>query len=542
MRARPILCLIGIMIMILTGLPSAALADPAAADPPVQPGRGKGVSIELQLETAGDDTIKAHITVKNIDVDDLGPIYVTGFVPDGTRFEQSWGGTEIGKNQGNFAGKEVVWYNQYIKSSIPPAGSTFVPGPLIYHYILKVPTGALTKVTAQVRWEGANRGLVQADAWASTGPVITPGQPPAGSADFALSNGWFYKQANGQGGQGNKGYAVVDGGSDGSATVTLWTAFRNFGGPDKLGYPISRRFRNQANDTFQYQAFQKGIIQWDSVSHSAQLLNLMDVLHDAGLDPQLEQKMYPPWEPDNSGGDLAKARQERLGWLSDPAYADLADAYLNTPFYEDLMGLPAAHPKTYGTTRVLRLQRTVLASYNNGPVMAASAGDDAKSLNYLNGDAIQPQDSTERDLAAWTYRQVGQAQAVAQPAPSQTAGAQPAYTNKYYWEWVEVKPNCSHTFLRGTLRDGYNNPVFGEKVKTWNDWGNEAISIAGAWGPGGWERDMGDGIRAGTWHIQVLHPDSGRPLSPVFDVRFTDSCGAGGVQEIILHLRGNPGY
>ncbi|MCL5025272.1 MAG: hypothetical protein M1531_02090 [Chloroflexi bacterium] len=533
MRAKTALCLVGILIIILSGLPASTFAQPND-QPSDQP--GKGLAIELTPEVAGDDTIKVHVTVHNIDTNDLGPIYVTGFIPDGARLEQSWAGSKVGENQGNFGGNAVNWFNNYIKSERPPAGSTFVPGPLIYHYVLKVPTGMLVHVSAQVRWEGANRGTAKAEVLTSAGPVITPGVQPAAGTDYALSNGWFYKQANGQGGQGDKGFAVVDGGPDGGGgTVAMWTAYKNFGGPQTLGYPISRRFRDQVNDTFQYQAFQKGIIQWDSVSHSARLVNLMDALHDAGLDPQLEQKMYPPWEPDNAGGDFAKAREERLSWLSDPAYSDLAQAYFSTPNYEQLLGLPAAHPKTYGTTRVLRLQRAVLASYNNGPVIMASIGDDAKSLGYLSGDSIQPQDPTERDLAAWTFRTAGQVQAVAQ-----TTAQPPQY--KYYWEWVEVKPNCSHTFLEGTLRDGYNNPVYGEKVKTWNDWGNEAISIAGAWGPGGWQRDMGDGIRPGTWHIQVLNPNTGNPLSPVFDVRFTDSCGSGGVQEIILHLRAYPGF
>ncbi len=534
MRAR-ILCLLGILAIVLSGLPPVAMAAPEG-----QP--GKGCTVEVQAEVAGDDTIKVHLIVRNIDSDDLGPVYITGFIPEGARMEKSWAGSKEGENAGNVSGREVNWYNTYIKSQHPPQGSTFVPGPLIYHYILKVPAGQLLKITGRVRWEGANKGTHTSEVLTSTGPAAAPGQPSAGTVDFALSNGWFYKQANGQSGAGDRGFAVVDAGSDGSATIAMWSAYKSFGGPEKLGYPISRRYREQPNDTFYYQAFQKGVIQWDSVSHSARLVNLMDILHDAGLDPQLEQKGYAPWQADSAGGDLAQARAERLSWLNDDNYLDLAEAYLSTPDYETLMGLPAARPRTYGTTRVLRLQRAVLASYNYGPVTMASIGDDAKSLGYIGGDAVEPQVSTERDLAAWTYRNQAVALAASPQPPAPTAQGALPYTDKYYWEWVETRPNCSHTFLRGTLRDGYNNPVYGEKVKTWNDWGNEAISIAGAWGPGGWERDMGPGVRPGTWHIQVLHPESGRPLSKVFDVRFTESCGAGGVQEIILHLRGNPGY
>jgi hypothetical protein len=324
----------------------------------------------------------------------------------------------------------------------------------------------------------------------------------------------------------------------------MWAAYRSLGGPESLGFPISRRFKDQTNDTFTYQAFQKGIIQWDSVSHSPRLVNIMDILHDAGLDPQLEQKGYAPWEGDASGGDYAKARQIRLGWLEAGEYADLKDAYLNTPYFETLMGLPGARPRTYGSIRVLRLQRAVLATYNNGPVIAASVGDDAKALGWMNGDSIQPQEATERDLGAWAFRTKGQLQSQGVVVDPNTQQAASPSGYKYFVEWMETRANCSHTFLRGTLRDGYNNPVHGEKVRTWNDWGNEVISLAGGWGPGGWERDMGDGVRPGTWHIQVIHPTSGRPLSPVIDVRFTESCkGArGDAQEIIAHFRAFAGY
>jgi hypothetical protein len=533
MRVRSVFCLLAIIVILFGSLPSTTLAQP-----------GKGLSIALDAEVAGDDIIKFHITVRNIDTDDLGPIWVTGFIPEGGRLEKSWAGIKEGENQGNASGREVNWTNAYIKSQHPPAGSTFVPGPLIYHYVVRVPSGMLIKANAQVRWDGRNKGTVATSVITAAGPVITPGVPPAGQMDYALSNGWFYKQANGQGGNGDKGFAVVDGGNDGGGSpVQMWAAYKAFGGPERIGYPISRRYKDQVNDTYTYQAFQKAIIQWDSVTHKPRLVNLMDALHDAGLDPKLEQKGYAPWEPDASGGDYTKARQIRLSWLEVEGYEDLKDAYLNTPFFEDFLGLPGAKPRTYGTIRVLRLQRAVFASYNNGPVVAASAGDDAKSLGYLNGDCLLPQDPTERDLGAWAFRTTAQAQALTPAFDPTTQQAASPTSYKYFVEWTEVRPNCSHTFLRGTMRDGYNNPVYGEKIRTWNDWGNEAISLAGAWGPGGWERDMGDGIRPGTWHIQVLHPTSGRPLSPVIDVRFTETCKASNdAQEIIVHFRAFAGY
>ena len=91
MRSKSVFCLVGILIILLSGFPTTAFAQ-----------KGKGCTVEIDAEVAGDDTIKVHLVVRNMDSDDLGTIYVTGFVPDGAKFEQSWGGTEIGKNQGNF--------------------------------------------------------------------------------------------------------------------------------------------------------------------------------------------------------------------------------------------------------------------------------------------------------------------------------------------------------------------------------------------------------------------------------------------------------
>src|SRR3954470_14435312 len=62
--------------------------------------------------------------------------------------------------------------------------------------------------------------------------------------DFALPNGHFYTQANGQGGAGGTGYAIVDATESLSPflvqSMPFFSAFNQFGGVPFLGFPASR--------------------------------------------------------------------------------------------------------------------------------------------------------------------------------------------------------------------------------------------------------------------------------------------------------------
>src|SRR5437764_15368579 len=75
--------------------------------------------------------------------------------------------------------------------------------------------------------------------------LATPAATMAQSAlDFPLPNGHFYTQANGAGGAGGTGYAIVDAvetpGSFGATNVPFFTAFQQHGGVQSLGYPASQ--------------------------------------------------------------------------------------------------------------------------------------------------------------------------------------------------------------------------------------------------------------------------------------------------------------
>jgi len=86
--------------------------------------------------------------------------------------------------------------------------------------------------------------------------AFSPTVGAAGTPDYALpdGSGHFYQQANGQGGQGDSGFAITN--DDG---LPFWMAYQQLGGPAVLGYPISGRF---VWDGFTVQAMQKVILQW----------------------------------------------------------------------------------------------------------------------------------------------------------------------------------------------------------------------------------------------------------------------------------------
>lgn len=72
-------------------------------------------------------------------------------------------------------------------------------------------------------------------------------------ADYAVPNGHFYSQANGQGGVGGTGFAITD-----DASARFWSEFQRLGGVPALGYPISDRFMW---DGFLVQATQRVVMQ-----------------------------------------------------------------------------------------------------------------------------------------------------------------------------------------------------------------------------------------------------------------------------------------
>ncbi len=427
--------------------------------------------------------------------------------------------------------------------------------PSHYHVSVLLPTGwqatSPPDILVDVREEqpsatGVNFGLVSADTPAppaipaSTAPAQDAASEP-GALDFAVSGGRFYKQANGLGGSGDRGFSILDGGRDSQGNdIRLYTGYQALGG-EGLGYVISRRFRLNAGDPSVYQLTQKVLLQWDPARGTVVVPNLFDILNQAGLDRALANLGYPAAEADE-GTDFAMARALRLGWLNDPAFADFRALYQQSPDPEGLYGLPAARPQEFAGQRVLRLQRAAFVAPQGSPPFLAYAGDAAKLTGYFSGVMLVPHAS---DAAAQLEPMTrGETAAAPTPAPAPATVAPPRLVRlDYRVEWVEGITNCNDTVLGGVVRDVSGEPRNDEWVKTWNDWGNEVLIQVGS-GPrdvGDWDRMIGRGIQPGVWHAAIVDRASGALKSNVSTVRFTESCADGGVQHVRIHFRENPG-
>jgi hypothetical protein len=194
--------------------------------------------------------------------------------------------------------------------------------------------------------------------------VLLASAPPAvaDAPDFAVPRGHFFKQANGQGGAGGLGYAVVDDDPEqgdhptDAQSVQFWSAFQRLGGVGALGYPVSHR---SLWDGFVVQAFQKAVLQWRPEAKQADFVNVFDRLAAAGKDPWLAATRQTPPSFDNAAdaglawGDVVKRHLDLLDANPSIKAAYAADADPVSHF-----GLPMGS-QDYGNVFVVRCQRAV---------------------------------------------------------------------------------------------------------------------------------------------------------------------------------------
>ena len=209
---------------------------------------------------------------------------------------------------------------------------------------------------------------------------------PAGP-DWPIPGGHFYTQAGG----GRGGFGVTD--ADG---VLFWTYFQRFGGPQAVGYPISRRF---VWDGFVVQAFQRVIFQWRPDCGCVMFVNVFDRLHDAGADGWLAavRSVPPPAAWDETGKDWEAIIRDRLAVLNGrPA---IRAAYFAAPFDPiQANGLPTTPVVDMGNHYVLRTQRVVFQEWKEdvpwaraGQVTVALGGEIAKELGLIPAAAAEPE-------------------------------------------------------------------------------------------------------------------------------------------------------
>jgi hypothetical protein len=224
-------------------------------------------------------------------------------------------------------------------------------------------------------------------------PVPVRAQEPP---DFPLTDstgqvvGHFYKQANGQGGAGDTGFAVTD-----AEGIPFWSTFQALGGPDAVGYPISGRFLWDGMVT---QAFQKLIFQWNN--NQVAIVNVIDLFTRYGRDDWLQvEKQVPPvadWLADRtrSWAEIVAAHQALLD-----RFPAIKEVYFRASDPIALYGLPQA-AADYPTVSVIRAQRAVFQQWKvntpwavAGQVTIANGADVAKEAGILAsvaGEALRP--------------------------------------------------------------------------------------------------------------------------------------------------------
>lgn len=219
---------------------------------------------------------------------------------------------------------------------------------------------------------------------------LVPSTVVADPLDFDLPYGHFFKQANGKGGAGTGGFAITN--ADG---VPFWDEFKRLGGVSALGYPASRRFQW---DGFTCQAMQKVVFQWRPETGKVMFVNVIDIMHDRGLDTWLEvyRQTPPPFDTAADTG-LTWDQVARRHW----ALLDVNQA-IRARYWQDSdplnhFGLPMSYADM-GNCFVVRAQRAIFQYWKEdvpwafrGQVTVANGGDLAKEAGLLPPTAIVPE-------------------------------------------------------------------------------------------------------------------------------------------------------
>jgi hypothetical protein len=214
--------------------------------------------------------------------------------------------------------------------------------------------------------------------------------PPVGAvSDWDVAGGHAFKQANGFGGAGDVGYSVTD-----DADAAFWSEFQQWGGVDRVGYPITNRFAYRG---FLTQAFQKLVLQWRPELGHAVPVNVLDDLDQQGSDAWLSASRAVP-RPSLTSGDADQAWEavaNRHIALLD-GYPTLQAFYAAQDDAVERFGLPVGVDAD-GSVVSVRLQRATLQLWKSdtpwasaGSVVVGNGGDLAKEAGLWPVDAMTP--------------------------------------------------------------------------------------------------------------------------------------------------------
>ena len=182
--------------------------------------------------------------------------------------------------------------------------------------------------------------------------------------------------------------------------IPFWDTWRQLE-LENVGYPISHRFYWKG---FITQVFQKAVFQRQP-GKGVFFINILDELHDAGLDEELRFRFYTPrqldpsfdytYPVDDQDWVWAEIVRRRLALLdANPA---IKERYYSAPDPLLQYGLPTSRMKDHGNQLVIRTQRAVFQQWKQdvpwakaGEVTIANGGDIAKELGLFPEHALIP--------------------------------------------------------------------------------------------------------------------------------------------------------
>ena len=209
--------------------------------------------------------------------------------------------------------------------------------------------------------------------------------------DWETLNGSFYTQGADTEDR-TLGFQIANDGG-----IAFWRDFKALGGPDRLGYPMSRRFEFAGVVA---QVTQRAVLEWDPVEARAVPGAVYDLLAMADLDGWLETKRLVPPAVRPLPGDPAFTEamaRERLRWLD--ASPALKAAFLSADDPLAVNGLPSAPITEMGRVVVLRTQKRVFQYWKvstpfarAGQVTIMSVGEVVREAELFPTGAFEPED------------------------------------------------------------------------------------------------------------------------------------------------------
>jgi len=242
------------------------------------------------------------------------------------------------------------------------------------------------KLRTGVPWRATILVLVAAClplAWTAAAPPVA-----AGAQDYDVAGGHYYEQG---GSAAGSGFVLQD-----DEAAPFWAEFRRLGGAAALGYPISRRY---ACDGGQCQGLQHAVFKRLPGAGAVELLSVFDLLHHAGRDPWLEERLgVPGWSPDD-GASRKKPKDKDEAARAD-ADRERAMIESNPALHAAYWRLGTLSPTVYGTARsfrrardgreVLRTQRAVFVQEAGDGVRQESAGTLFVEAALAPAEALEP--------------------------------------------------------------------------------------------------------------------------------------------------------